>query len=152
MPTPSMNLSELVAIDVHTHAEVSAKGQASISDELAGASASYFKVEGNRKPTVSEVAAYYRERKIAAVIFPVDGEAATGLPPVPNEEVAEAYWVSLDHLWDQRNATYLSVLRNGDSMIFPAIRFREHLIWGLTLRVLTLFSDALGAPLPHLEA
>jgi len=70
----------------------------------------------------------------------------------PNEEVAEAYWVSLDHLWDQRNATYLSVLRNGDSMIFPAIRFREHLIWGLTLRVLTLFSDALGAPLPHLEA
>jgi len=70
----------------------------------------------------------------------------------PNEEVAEAYWVSLDHLWDQRNATHLSILRNGDSMIFPAIRFREHLIWGLTLRVLTLFSDALGAPLPHLEA
>lgn len=85
-----LNLSELVAIDVHTHAEVSAKGRASISDELAGASASYFKVEGNRKPTVPEIAAYYRERKMAAVIFPVDGEAATGIAPVPNEEVAEA--------------------------------------------------------------
>lgn len=85
-----MNLSELVAIDVHTHAEVSAKGASAISDELAGASASYFKVEGNRKPTVPEIAAYYRQRKMAAVVFPVDGEAATGLPPVPNEEVAEA--------------------------------------------------------------
>ena len=36
-------------------------------------------------------------------------------------------------------------------MLFPAIRFREHLIWGLTLRVLTLFSDALDHPLPHVE-
>jgi predicted TIM-barrel fold metal-dependent hydrolase len=85
-----LNLSELVAIDVHTHAEVSAKGRASLSDELSDASKSYFKADGNRKPTVQEVAAYYRERKMAAVIFPVDGEAATGLAPVPNEEVAEA--------------------------------------------------------------
>ena len=77
-----------------------------------------------------------------------------GRPPAtlaPNEEVAEAYWVPLSHLWDQRNATYLSLLRNGASVAFPAIRFREHLIWGLTLRVLTLFSDVLGRPLPHVE-
>src|SRR6266478_305108 len=70
---------------------------------------------------------------------------------VPNEEVAEAYWVSLNHLWDQRNATYLTIPRHGESMVFPAIRFQEHLIWGLTLRVLTLFSDVLDQPLPHLE-
>jgi len=77
-----------------------------------------------------------------------------GRPPAtlaPNEEVAEAYWVPLSHLWDQRNATYLSLLRNGASVAFPAIRFREHLIWGLTLRGLTLFSDVLGRPLPHVE-
>jgi len=61
------------------------------------------------------------------------------------KRVAEAYWVSLDHLWDQRNATYLTLPRQGESMVFPAIRFQEHLIWGLTLRVLTLFSDALGS-------
>jgi uncharacterized protein len=90
MTKSALNLSELVAIDVHTHAEVSAKGRSSISDELAGASASYFKVEGNRKPTIPEIAAYYRQRKMAAVIFPVDGEHATGLLPVPNEEVAES--------------------------------------------------------------
>jgi 8-oxo-dGTP pyrophosphatase MutT (NUDIX family) len=65
---------------------------------------------------------------------------------VPNEEVAEVYWVSLEHLWDQRNATQLSLARNGECLIFPAIRLGDHLIWGLTLRVLTLLSDALGRP------
>src|SRR5262245_43234848 len=77
---------------------------------------------------------------------------AAPAPLIPNEEVAAAYWVSLAQLWDQRNATHLSLLRTGESLVFPAIRFREYLIWGLTLRVLTLFSDVLGYPLPHLEA
>ncbi|MEV8019099.1 amidohydrolase family protein [Streptomyces sp. NPDC086554] len=85
-----MDPEDLVAIDVHTHAEVSAKGAASLSAELDTASTSYFKVEGNRKPTLPEIAAYYRERRMAAVVFTVDAESATGTVPVPNEEVAEA--------------------------------------------------------------
>lgn len=85
-----MDLNELVAIDVHTHAEVSSKGHASLDDDLHEASSAYFKVEGKRKPTLEETAAYYRERKMAAVIFTVDAESATGTAPVPNEEVAEA--------------------------------------------------------------
>ncbi|MFG2497601.1 amidohydrolase family protein [Streptomyces sp. NPDC048441] len=85
-----MDIGELVAIDVHTHAEVSAKGAASLSAELDTASASYFKVDGNRKPTLPEIAAYYRERRMAAVVFTVDAESATGTAPVPNEEIAEA--------------------------------------------------------------
>src|SRR5207302_10032602 len=74
-------------------------------------------------------------------------------PPAlrPNIEVAEAYWAPLADLWDPRNASELRLDRNGAPMVFPAIRFREHLIWGLTHRVLTLFSDAIGRPLPHLE-
>jgi predicted TIM-barrel fold metal-dependent hydrolase len=36
------------------------------------------------------VADHYRERRMMAVIFPVDHELATGQPRVPNEEVAEA--------------------------------------------------------------
>ncbi len=90
MATSAMNVDELVAIDVHTHAEVSSKGQASLDDDLADASSAYFKIEGNRKPTLPEIAAYYRERKMAAVVFTVDAESATGTEPVPNEEVAEA--------------------------------------------------------------
>ena len=39
-----MNVDELVAIDMHTHAEVSAGGHASLPDELLAASAQYFKM------------------------------------------------------------------------------------------------------------
>jgi predicted TIM-barrel fold metal-dependent hydrolase len=52
-------------------------------------SATYFHVEGARTPTVPDIAAYYRERRMAAVIFTVDAETATGHPPIPNEEIAE---------------------------------------------------------------
>jgi 8-oxo-dGTP pyrophosphatase MutT (NUDIX family) len=72
-------------------------------------------------------------------------------PLTANHEVAEAYWAPLADLWDQNNASELRLERNGVAMVYPAIRFREHLIWGLTHRVLTLFSDLIGLPLPHLE-
>jgi predicted TIM-barrel fold metal-dependent hydrolase len=39
--------------------------------------------------TIPEIAAYYRERRMACVIFSVDGLRARGIKPVPNEEVAE---------------------------------------------------------------
>ena len=68
-----------------------------------------------------------------------------------NHEVAEAYWMPLAHLWDGRNGTSLSLSADNTSLRYPAIRFREQTIWGITLRVLTLFSDVLGRPLPHLE-
>jgi predicted TIM-barrel fold metal-dependent hydrolase len=93
-----INVENLVAIDVHTHAEVSSKGHASLSDDLSEASGAYFKTEGNRKPTLEETAAYYRERRMAAVIFTVDAESATGTEPVPNEEVAEAAAANADVL------------------------------------------------------
>ncbi|MFE1377426.1 amidohydrolase family protein [Streptomyces sp. NPDC058740] len=85
-----LSVDDLVAIDVHTHCEVSAKGHASLSDELHEASSAYFGVEGDRKPTLEETAAYYRERRMAAVVFTVDAEHATGTEPIPNEEIAEA--------------------------------------------------------------
>jgi predicted TIM-barrel fold metal-dependent hydrolase len=51
------------------------------------AAARYFGAKGDL-PTADDVAAYYRERRIAAVVFTVDIELTTGLPPVPNEEIA----------------------------------------------------------------
>jgi predicted TIM-barrel fold metal-dependent hydrolase len=86
----SIDLSRVVAIDVHTHAEVSGSGHASLADELMSASAVHFATAGPRKPTVPEIAAYYRDRSMAAVVFTVDAETATGRPPVPNDEVAMA--------------------------------------------------------------
>ena len=94
-----MNVDELVAIDMHTHAEISASGHASLPAELLAASAQYFKMgDGDRKPTVPEIAAYYRARKMAAVVFTVDAETATGQPPVTSEEVAEACAAEADTL------------------------------------------------------
>lgn len=84
-----MELSEIVAIDVHTHAEVGRDGRSSLSPELLGASADYFKAHGHRQPTIDEMAAYYRERTMAAVVFTVDAEHATGHPRIANEEIAE---------------------------------------------------------------
>lgn len=82
-----INLDEIIAIDVHTHAEVSSRDPQAPT-VFQQAAQQYFKNE-NMRPTVPEIAAYYRERKIACVIFSVDGERARGDRPVSNEEVAE---------------------------------------------------------------
>ncbi|MHA6781633.1 amidohydrolase family protein [Pseudonocardia saturnea] len=85
-----MDVDALVAIDVHTHAEVSADGRTSLDPVLLGASADYFGAHGHRQPTIPEMAAYYRERRMAAVVFTVDAEHATGHPRIANEEVAQS--------------------------------------------------------------
>ncbi|WP_034271460.1 amidohydrolase family protein [Haloechinothrix halophila] len=85
-----MNPDELVAIDVHTHAEISSNGHPSLPPALLEASAGYFKAHDHRQPTIAEMAAYYRERAMAAVVFTVDAEHATGHPPIANDEVAAA--------------------------------------------------------------
>ena len=84
-----MNVNELVAIDVHTHAEEPCGTHPDDGyDELQAQMAIYFNQPNNR-PTIEETAAYYRERKIGAVIFPVDAERETGYRRYANEEVAE---------------------------------------------------------------
>ena len=84
-----MNVNELVAIDIHTHAEEPCGTHPDDGyDDLQAAMAVYFNQPNNR-PTIEETASYYRERKIGAVIFPVDAERETGYRRYPNEEVAE---------------------------------------------------------------
>jgi 8-oxo-dGTP pyrophosphatase MutT (NUDIX family) len=73
------------------------------------------------------------------------------LPLTPSEEVKEAFWLPLAHLWDPANASQVEWERDGKRLVYPAIRCRGDALWGLTFRVLTLFSDVLDAPLPHLE-
>lgn len=73
-------------------------------------------------------------------------------PLTPNDEVGEAYWIPLAHLWDERNATALNLPTRRVSIWYPAIGYRQQVVWGITHRVLLLFSDVIGHPLPHLEA
>ncbi len=83
-----LQLDQIVALDVHTHASISTRAPRDpcsiIFDE---AMSKYFK--STVPPTIPEVAQYYRERKLAAVIFPVDSEAEMGHWRIANEEVAE---------------------------------------------------------------
>jgi uncharacterized protein len=84
-----MNLENLAAIDVHVHVEQDLHGSLSMDDELLEAAAKYFKGEPHH-PTVPEIAAHYRGLGMAAVVFTVDSELATGHPTLSNEEIAQA--------------------------------------------------------------
>ena len=84
-----MKHQDLIAIDIHTHAEVSCWNPCdAYGEEYDRAADKYF--GSNRRPTIAETVAYYRERKIGLVMFTVDCEHELGARRIPNEEVAEA--------------------------------------------------------------
>jgi uncharacterized protein len=85
-----IDLESVVAIDVHTHAEVAEDGHQSLPPALMEASAAYFRTGDGRAPSLDSLAEHYRERRMAAVVFTVDSEHQTGHPPVPNEDVLAA--------------------------------------------------------------
>jgi predicted TIM-barrel fold metal-dependent hydrolase len=94
----SIDLEEIVAIDVHTHAEASAhQPQDPVTGELLAAAAKYFGGDP-AQPTAQAVADYYRARNMAAVIFTVDDEAGLGRRRIPNEEVAQVAAANADVL------------------------------------------------------
>jgi uncharacterized protein len=85
-----LKLSELTAIDIHTHAEEPCGTHADDGyDDFQAGMHAYFKSPFQHPPTIPETAAYFRERKIGAVIFPVDAERETGFRRYNNEEMAE---------------------------------------------------------------
>jgi predicted TIM-barrel fold metal-dependent hydrolase len=90
-----MRLDDLIAIDVHTHVLASTR-----TPDRGGESAKLAGTFGDiPELTVPELADYYRERKMAAVVFTVDSPARTGRPPVvSNEEIAELASVASDVL------------------------------------------------------
>ncbi len=89
MAAAQLDLDRLSAIDVHVHVHADRSGRLALDDELNVAAASYFKGDPY-DPTVPEIAADYRALGMAAVVFSVDAEAATGHPALSNEEIAEA--------------------------------------------------------------
>ena len=90
-----MKTADLIAIDVHTHAEVSCRQpQDEVWQEYEDAASKYFKA--GKRPTIAETVAYYRERKIGLVMFTVDSEHEIGSRRIPNEEVLEAAQANSD--------------------------------------------------------
>ena len=77
----NLDLNALVAIDVHTHAETDGCGHYSLPEDVRAAADKYFGTESG-PPDVHQLAAYYRQRNMAAVVFTVD--ARTQLKHEPN--------------------------------------------------------------------
>jgi len=88
MYRPEIDLDAIDAIDTHVHIEIGSDGHRSLPDELAAALAKYFRQDGPN-PDLAGVAEYYRERRMAAVVFTVDSETALGHPPIPSTEIIE---------------------------------------------------------------
>ncbi len=83
----SIDVSAIEAIDVHVHVEIDGHGHSSLPDDLTAAAAKYFSTDGPR-PDIDGIAAYYRERRMAAVVFTVDSETNLGHPPISSTEIA----------------------------------------------------------------
>lgn len=87
------NLDEIVAIDIHTHVHGSVCGDT--DSERLRAMGEYFGQQ-DTATNVHQMAEYYRERKMLAVIFTVDTYTVTGDDPLPgNEEIGE---LAAEHL------------------------------------------------------
>jgi uncharacterized protein len=84
-----LELDDVVAIDFHVHIELGSDGHDHLSPELREAANRYFRGEPVM-PDGAAVADYYRQRKMMAVVFPVDDELTTGQPRLENEDVLEA--------------------------------------------------------------
>jgi 8-oxo-dGTP pyrophosphatase MutT (NUDIX family) len=90
-----------------------------------------------------------RERLL--VLDPFVYLAGAAPPPLlPGPEIDLAFWMPAAALWDLGNAT-CHVLHDGETLVYPALRTPHGVIFGITLRVLTLLSDQLGIPLPMIE-
>jgi predicted TIM-barrel fold metal-dependent hydrolase len=84
-----VNVKDLIAIDVHTHADVSCRQPPDeVWQAYEDAASKYFKA--GKRPTITETITYYRERKIGLVMFTVDAEHEIGAKRIPNEEVRDA--------------------------------------------------------------
>jgi hypothetical protein len=84
-----MNTADLIAIDTHTHLEVSCRNPFdNYGEEYDRAADKYFR--SSKRPTMDETIAFYRELKIGFVNFTVDAETQMGRRRIPNEEIAEA--------------------------------------------------------------
>ncbi|WP_174844316.1 amidohydrolase family protein [Cryobacterium sp. Hh7] len=88
MSEHKIDVDQIVAIDVHTHVHRSVDHA---HDERLGneAMGEYFGIGTMPMYDIPGLAAYYRERKMAAVVFTVDTVSRSGTDPEPsNEEIA----------------------------------------------------------------
>jgi len=78
--TCGVDFDAVEAVDIHTHVEADDHGRCAYDDELVTATKQYFKLD-SEPTTVDSVAAYYRQRNTAAVVFTIDAQTVSGHRP-----------------------------------------------------------------------
>ncbi len=84
-----IDFAAIGAIDFHTHVQLDGCGHHAMDGALLRATEKYFKSTEDQSPTVDDVAAHYRARNMAAVVFTVDAGSATGHAANSVEDIAE---------------------------------------------------------------
>lgn len=76
-----------------------------------------------------------------------------GAPPALRcgPEVESAFWIPIAELWSLNSLDHHALADGSETLVYPAIRTSQGIIFGITLRVLTLLSDHCGIPLRYLE-
>ena len=91
-----------------------------------------------------------RERLLLldAFVYRVEGS-----PPALRcgPEVESAFWIPVVELWSLNNLDHHTLNDGSETLVYPAIKTSQGIIFGITLRVLTLLSDQVGIPLRYLE-
>ena len=88
---------------------------------------------------------------LSPFVYYVDQQTKdTAFARIP-EEVAHVFWVPITHLFDHTAVTELEYPIAETWSTFPGIQFGEHVIWGLTLKVLDSFAEITERTLPALE-
>ena len=84
----SIDVDALVAIDVHVHIEIDDHGRTSLPGDLVEAATKYFAADAAR-PDLDSIADFYRERRMAAVVFTVDAETRLEHEPLSSRAIAD---------------------------------------------------------------
>lgn len=62
---------------------------------------------------------------------------------VPSDEVAGYFWAPLGHILDPGSARDTEIIVRDFPVRWPAIHFDEHVIWGMTERILRSFGEVI---------
>lgn len=90
--------------------------------------------------SVEPVRANPRGRNIDMIVTPFVYALVTDVPGlVPNYEVADILWGSLNDMYDGSCFTHDEFEVDGRTVSFPGYSVGEHVVWGLTLRMLDQF-------------
>tara|TARA_B110000483_G_scaffold54876_1_gene68487 strand:- start:2336 stop:2944 length:609 start_codon:yes stop_codon:yes gene_type:complete len=85
---------------------------------------------------------------LSPIVYYIESKKAEKAIPLQKEEVAHVFWVPLAHLFNEDFVTEIEYPMGGQLRNFPGIKHDGEVIWGLTLRVLQSFSEAVGVSMP----